>query len=426
MELFRREALQTHHEDGLGAIDLTKNRLSWWLPVLLLGVLLAFACFLVLGQHQRRVAASGILVPSLGLLDVTAPESGVLDSLAVVPGQQVRQGELLATLFVDTYASSASASGDPVGSRVESVLAQQLAQVRAELDAARSEDRVQADVLQQEIEFDRRQLDALRVLRQAQEAELGGARRFQERAESMGRGALSEVQLRAYRAEVTAVERALAETQLRMMELERRLARTGADLERLPSQSARRVAQIEARLTELALASTRNAASRRIELRAARDAVIAETLGHVGEPVERGQRVLQLLPEGSELEAELWLPSEAVGMLEEQAPVMLRLRPFPFRSFGLQSGRVKSIAAVALGDAPSGLRASGPGLQSAPPRYRVRVSLAAQTVQAPDGSIRPLRAGMQVDADVLLESRPLYQSLWPAPAAPRVASQARL
>jgi membrane fusion protein len=142
--------------------------------------------------------------------------------------------------------------------------------------------------------------------------------------------------------------------------------------------------------------------------------------------VDRGQRVLQLMPEGSQLEAELWLPSEAIGMIEVEAQVRLRLRPFPFRSFGLHSGRVRSIAAVALTEAASATHAGTSGSRSAPPRYRVRVALASQTVRAPDGSLRPLRAGMQVDADVLLESRPLYQALWPQLARPRVASQEQL
>ena len=420
MELFRQEALQARRDDGLGSIDLTRDRLSWWLPGLLVGLLLTFACFLVFGQHQRRVAASGLLVPSLGLLDVTAPDAGVIDTLSAVPGQRVSQGQVLATLFVDIYTNDPSRSGVPVGSKVESVLAQQIAQAQGEREAVQTAASLRRQALEQDIELDRRQLEALSALRQAQDAELKEARRFQERVESTGRGALSEVQLRAYRAEVAVLERALAETGLRATELEQRLGRTGAELDALPLDSARTLTQIEARLAELQLSSARNGAARRIELRASRNGVVAETLAGVGQPVERGQLLLQLLPEDSELEAEFWLPSEAIGMIEADAPVQLRLRPFPFRSFGLQSGRVKSIAAVALTDAQAGVL----GTQSRPPRYRVRVALLAQTVQAPDGGARLLRAGMQVDADVLLESRPLYQALWPQ-LAPPIASQGR-
>lgn len=421
MELFRQEALKARRDDGLGSINLKRDRLSWWVPGLLVCLLLTFACFLVFGQHQRRVAASGLLVPSLGLLDVTAPDAGVIDTLSVVPGQRVSQGQVLATLFVDTYARDLNRSGVPVGSKVESVLAQQIAQAHGELEMVHTAALLRKRALEQDIEFDRRQLEALSALRQAQAAELSEARLFQERVESTGRGALSEVQLRAYRAEVAVLERALAETGLRAMELEQRLERTGSELKALPLDSARKQAQIEARLAELQLSSTRNAAAHRIELRASRNGIVAETLGSIGQPVERGQLVLQLLPEGSVLEAELWLPSEAIGMIEADAQVRLRLRPFPFRSFGLQPGRVKSIAAVALTNAQAGERGSDFG----PPRYRVRVALMAQTVQAPDGRPRQLRAGMQVDADVLLEPRPLYQTLWPQLASAPIAPQER-
>jgi membrane fusion protein len=77
--------------------------------------------------------------------------------------------------------------------------------------------------------------------------------------------------------------------------------------------------------------------------------------------------------------------------------VRLRYAAFPYQKFGHGLGRVVSLAQAAL-------RADGGG----EPVYRVTVVLRSQTV-AVYGEPRGLLAGMDVEADVLLETRRLYE-----------------
>ncbi len=140
-------------------------------------------------------------------------------------------------------------------------------------------------------------------------------------------------------------------------------------------------------------------------LRAAADGVVASVAVAAGQSVPVGQRLLNLVPHDAYLHAEFWLSSDAVAQLAPGMRVTMRYRSFPFRQFGHQYGRVLSIADTALAPeevaAMSGARPSGAA-------FRVLVQLDRQSV-ASTGAELPLRSGMQVEAEFMLERRRLYQ-----------------
>lgn len=415
MNLIRPQVLAARRDDGLGTIDLTRVRLSWALPGVLFCLLFGALLMASLGQYQRRVQASGQLVSSSGLIELSAPLAGIVQSLHVVQAQPVAEGELLATLFVDTETGEEL----PVGSKIELVLSQQHSQRQLDLEQARLAAGLEERSLLAGQELDAREAEALAIQRTALESRLGDARAFLERVQGIGRGALSELQLRGYRAEVAGHESALAELRLRELELQRRLVQVRARLAALPIETEQALGRIRREIAELDLAATRNTAARQVELRAARTGVIGEVLVSPGQSVQPGASILQLIPEGGELEAELWLPSEAVGMVREGDSVLLRFPAFPFRSFGLQSGQVRSVARTAL----SAQQLQGLGdMTAAGPRFRVRVGLGQQRMRVTDGSERELRIGMLVDADLLLERQPIYRALWPERAPSSLAA----
>ncbi len=93
--------------------------------------------------------------------------------------------------------------------------------------------------------------------------------------------------------------------------------------------------------------------------------------------------------------------------------VLLRYQAYPYQKFGHYEGVVASISrsAVSPGELPpqlagiSSLTASSGGAE---PVYRITVKLERQTVTA-YGQPVPLQAGMQLEADVELETRRLYE-----------------
>ena len=104
------------------------------------------------------------------------------------------------------------------------------------------------------------------------------------------------------------------------------------------------------------------------------------------------------------MEAELLVPSSAIGFIEPGDRVRLRYQAFPYQKFGHQEGRVSQINRSALSTA----ELLGRGRQEGEALYRINVVLARQSVTA-YGKPEPLKPGMMLEADVMGERRRLIE-----------------
>jgi membrane fusion protein len=118
-----------------------------------------------------------------------------------------------------------------------------------------------------------------------------------------------------------------------------------------------------------------------------------------GQPVEPTHPVLTIIPVGATLEAELLVPSRAIGFVHPGQRVRLAYEAFPLERFGVYWGTITGVSEVVL--RPDDL--AGP-VHPAEPSYRARVRLDRGDVDAA-GQVVPLQPDMEVSADILLERR---------------------
>ncbi len=118
-----------------------------------------------------------------------------------------------------------------------------------------------------------------------------------------------------------------------------------------------------------------------------------------------------MVPWDTDLQATLYASSKSLGFIAVGQQVDLKLEAFPFEKFGAVEGRVESIASTPLtSNENSGgthlglLQVDGPQ----EPMYSVKVRLGRPSIDA-YGRPQQLQSGMQLDAEVQLESRRLYE-----------------
>jgi membrane fusion protein len=140
-------------------------------------------------------------------------------------------------------------------------------------------------------------------------------------------------------------------------------------------------------------------------LRAPRAGIVSTLLMKTGQHVASGQPLLSILPAGSKLEAQLLVPSSAIGFVAQGDRVVLRYQAYPYQKFGQQYGKVVQVSRSALSPAET---ASLLGQNISTPLYRVLVALDRQTVDA-YGKAEALKPGMALNADILLDRRSLWQ-----------------
>lgn len=397
LPLFRPAAVAAQRHDWHGRIVLTRARSLTVLAALLATAACSLVSFGWFGSYTAHATLRGQLVVARGVVEVTSTAAGTIVERRAGEGRRVTAGETLYVVSSESFSRIGAATGQEIAAQ----LARRRASLVAQIASTAELERTEREALGMRRAALRAELKSLDEALAAERRRLGLATAAVERYASMrAQGFVAEEQW-AQR------EAALLEQQSRIDALQREragLTRLDAELEgraaTLPLEHAHAVAELERAVTGTDLELAENDARRASIVTAPATGTVSAPTGEVAEPVERGQVLARIVPDDAVLTAELLAPSRAVGFVSAGGDVRLRYAAFPYQKFGQAQGSVVSVSEVPL--APTAAAARGE------PVYRVVVALRSQAVMA-YGAPRRLRPGMEVEADVLLETRRLYE-----------------
>jgi len=403
--LFRPEALAGQDQKGwLGQVQVLPPLSLQLLTAAAVGSLFLVGAFLSLTEYTRKARFSGYLLPDRGVLRVNAPQTATVLSRLVNEGQQVRQGDVLFVLALD------SASQTPEGIARNLSARQQSLQGTAEQQQRLLE--TQQRALAQRRNGLQRELGQLQAESALHAERLALAGEALARLESLSRDQfISTAQVQTKREELLGL-RAQAKALERQREgLQRDLEAVEAQARELPLRTQVLQGEISRDLAALQQQGLETEGRRRLVLRAPSDGMVSTLQAEPGQSVNSGAPLASVLPAQTQMQAQLFAPSSAVGFLHAQQAVQLRYQAFPYQKFGQQSGSVLNVSRTPLSPAELSTLNLPVALSQGPasePLYRITVKLDHQTVSA-YGQAQPLAAGMQLDADVMLEKRRLIE-----------------
>lgn len=218
------------------------------------------------------------------------------------------------------------------------------------------------------------------------------------------RGVVSETEYKARQERVLGYRQQLASLGQQKAALVARQQQTALALERLPMEEEEALSKLVSARADLERQRLEIEGRRAITLVApihGRVTALQATRG--GQASNRP--LLSILPQGGVLEAHLYVPTRAIGFVEEGQAVRLAYDAFNYRRFGVYDGIVRDVSATIL--SPDNV--PGP-IAPQEPVYRVTVSIDQQAVEA-YGKAVPLQAGMTLSAEIILEKRSLIQWL---------------
>ncbi|MCO5735452.1 MULTISPECIES: HlyD family efflux transporter periplasmic adaptor subunit [Stenotrophomonas maltophilia group] len=407
-KLFRREASPEDQHSGLGEILLPGPPSRWlWLCLILL-LTTAMGLFLVLGQYTRREMVTGQLVPASGLISIAALSAGTVTRLHVEDGQSIQAGEVLMEISSeqDTVRLGATRAS------IDEKLTEKEGRYRADLMSQDSVVRHQREALVARESLIQRQMDQVGEQIALQGEEVEGSQALLARIEPLEEGGyVSAFEIQRQQAVVRAARSRKAELQRQGLELHQQLAATKESLAKLPLEDATRRNEIVRELADVAQSQAQNDLQRGTLLRAGQSGVVAALFVKAGQMVSAGQPMVTILPGDAKLQAQLLIPSRAIGFIAPGNRVILRYEAFPYQKFGQQYGRVSIVSRSALTPAEqSALTGRLPPADQGP-LYRVDVELDRQYVPA-YGARESIRPGMTLQADVLIERRRLIEWLF--------------
>ncbi|KVM86159.1 HlyD family secretion protein [Burkholderia stagnalis] len=400
--LFRQEALDATRHKLMGTVSLYSPPWRWLTIGVATATTLALVAFLVFGTYTKRERVAGQLLPAKGLLTVAPPLMGTVIDTRVREGQTVAAGAELMAVSAEV-ATELGSTRERVGeqlrlqrTRLEADLASQ-SQLRDEANrglrarAAALNDQLAQIALQKtqrtrQIELAQRQLGKLQSMRE--------------------QGYASNSQVEQQEAALLDAQARVQDLARQRLDVEQQLDQIRQQLRELPLNTRNQQNDIERKLADVDQSIAENEARRAVILRAPQASVVAALLAKPGQVVNAGQSVVSLLPQGAQLEAQLMVPSRAIGFVRPGARVVLRYQAYPFQKFGQQFGRVSEVSRTAL--SPQEV-ANLTGQTNVPEQlYRVIVALDRQDIAA-YGKREALRPGMALEADVLIDKRRLIE-----------------
>jgi membrane fusion protein len=408
--LFRHEAVAARREAWLGEVQLIHPLSARLMIIVTVAFLAAWILFAATGSYTRRVHATGVMMPSTGLITITTPAAGVVKDAAAIEGRKVSAGQLL--FVVDRDSNSAGASTQ---SQIIAALRAQREALAHERSIRQSMATAQKQSLSNDLANLTAQHDHLAAQLKSDETTLPVMRQAMDRlgsaaADHIVTGSMYQNQMFAF----TEVLGQHAQFKQAYLTIEGKMADIKSKLSTFDDNLAKEISETDRQISQLDQQIAEQQAHREIEIIAPSAGTLTAVRVHPGQTVAQGSPMVTLLSSDAPLEADLFVNSSSIGFIRDNAPVLLRYAAFPFQRFGLYRGRVKEISrAPVQADDSSSEQVPAAGARSLAQRLgQYRVVVKPQLAYAVAyGAHKPLEVGMEVDADIALDSRRLYQWL---------------
>ena len=399
--LFRQEAIDAQREKFLGEAIIARPVPAWVFTLLAAGTALLLIGVALWGHYTRRERVEGYLALDAGAARVLLPDAGRVTELLIKEGDEVKAGDPMARISLDRSTGKGASTSEAVAAEMQSrraILEREQAQLRDLGTQQLEQVRRRAKDLANELG----QIDAEMKL---QEVRIKSARDQVERYKGLAgeKQFVSEALVKQKIDEVTDQEIKLQSLHRQRSQVERDLEAAKLEEPSISLKSRTQVEQVARQMSELQEGLAQVEARRETVIRAPVSGVVTNIAVNLGQSVAADAPLATVLPKGSGLHVELLVPTRAIGFVKTGQDVMLRYDAFPYERFGQYHGKIVDI----------GRNVWSPGdrvgpLSAKEPVYRVDVGLDKQAVAAL-GQEFPLRPGMSVNADLLLEKRTLFE-----------------
>jgi len=345
---------------------------------------------------------SGQVVPSHGLTKVIALQAGVVSELRVAEGQYVKAGDVL--LRINSSKSNLYGS---LQNEVLTSLDERSANLEESKEVVHSMYRAKKREAKEKIKQLNVQVDGVSkqqiLLEQRSKLASLSVQRQQKLSDE---GYVSSASVDEKRAELAAVESQLAGLRSSAAEIAQQQALAKSLLEQLPLSSQAEKNGLKRDLAALAAERAQQESLREIAVIAPRDGIVTALQIKQGITVTEQTVLLQLVPKNDVYQVELFVPSRDIGFINTGMPVTLRYESFPYQKFGVKNGRVLEMTKTVISAHDLAIK-----LSDREDYYRLLVSLSEQKVEH-QGQTWNLQSGMKVEADVTLDSRPIWEWLF--------------
>ena len=220
------------------------------------------------------------------------------------------------------------------------------------------------------------------------------------------KGFASQSDLESVRDTLLAIQQQAEDLEGRVLSQNESLSQLKFEKQQLPFTQQDAESQLRSQLANINQQITQASAQQSYDVRSNRSGRVSGLMVKPGMIAQSTTPLMTILPVEAALEAVLLVPSRAFGFVQQGQNTRIRYQAFPYERFGIYHGNIESVSKSILlpneVNLPVALRE---------PVYQVVVELKEQNAKAYGASV-PLQAGMLLEADIMVDSRTLFEWLF--------------
>lgn len=401
--LFRHEAVEHNRKKLEGDISLVQPPTFKYLTILITLIVLLSFLFLVTGTYSRKERAIGSLQPVKGVVKLVAPKSGVVEDMAVSEGSKVEKGDTILSIRSEVFGES----GQELNKSLIKQYEFQINALNMQIESEKQQNAIKISDLNSRLESLKVEYDQVLKSKKLLNQRVAINKDIKKQVgQLLDTGYISELELKRQDDSVLALQQQLINLDTDLLSVIRQIQDTESQLSNLPLQYKEKLRQLARQQEELKLQLSQAKQERVASIVAPIGGMISGSLTANGNTVKANQPLVNIIPENSKLIAELYIPTSAIGFVEKGQSVKMRYKAFPYEKFGSYLGVIIEVSNTVL--LPSEVVST---IKVSAPSYRVKVEVDNQSIIA-FGKEIPLRSGMELDADIVIEERSFLQWLF--------------
>lgn len=404
--LFRKEVFVAQQNKWTGQVILTRPFSFLFLTFCAFLIALCIIIFLIFGSYTNKTTVEGQLLPTMGVVRVYSSDIGTITHKFVEDGNFVKAGEPLFKLSTSRFGEKGNVQAKLAAeANLKKTLALQ------ELERLKRIHQNEQKNVHNNIHRLNNQLENIKQQITGQNRQIRLAEKTLNKNKFLAsQGAVSQQDKMTAESHLLEQRSRLESLKLEQNNAIRELDEQKITLSSLPERHKTELSQLNRAITEMNQEILDFDLKSEQTIRASKSGYISTINVDIGQQVEPSKLLLSIVPEQTELVANLYIPSKAVGFIKPKDKVVLRYQAYPYQKFGHATGEIISVARTALGKqelSGLGIIFTNPTLLNEP-AYLVKVKLEKQTIKA-YGENKPLQIGMILEADILHERKKMYE-----------------
>ncbi len=345
-------------------------------------------------------------MPSKGVIKSFATQGGTIEGLWVKEGDIVEKGQTLATVLVQT----SNADGIHLSTQLLAQLKQQSSLIDDEISQHQQLKKQEVQNLNEREEALKKERWALKTQYQLAKEKLAILQEQQKQLQQLNeKGFISNLEKERQQQALLEVKQEKQNIARLLLQHQNELSQVAFSKINIPQQYTLRINQLKRQQGDLKRQLVQVASHYQYTVTASHAGVITGIQVVEGETLSQSKAqskpLLHILPKGSELIAELLLPTRSAGFVQVGNNTRLRFDAFPYQRFGFIESEITRIDRALI--APNEVQLP---ITLQEPVYRLRAKLNQQQMQAYGQSFE-LKSGMLFEADIMLEQRTLIEWL---------------